>query len=376
MEARDVEEGESERQPLLTKPKNGIVHAPCKVKQPRVGFFERRRRRQGIEQYYSEQTKLQELYRQDDAILHGFDAAKHTMECDKKGARRRKIDRLLASTIFVFNIVMLTGNLIAAILSGSLSVISAFVDSSMDIVSSVAINWAVWSINNTNFFNYPRGRERLELVAVIICSMLMGSANIMLIVQSVQSIISHSAGPDANIPTLAILLGGISVKLVLMILCYRHGTSNSKTLALDQRNDILTSAVALAGAYVGDHYWPYADPAGAILVCTYVALSWFRNAFEHIPLIVGRRVAQEHLSRVLRIAIQHDEKIKCIDHILVYHVGEKALVEIHVVLDEHLPLRITHDITEALDHKIRALDFVERVFLHVDYYCDGKHDTF
>lgn len=50
MEARDVEEGESERQPLLTKPKNGIVHAPCKVKQPRVGFFERRRRRQGIEQ--------------------------------------------------------------------------------------------------------------------------------------------------------------------------------------------------------------------------------------------------------------------------------------------------------------------------------------
>jgi len=41
--------------------------------------------------------------------------------------------------------------------------------------------------------NYPRGRERLEIVSVIVCSTIMGVANIMMIVQSAQAIISNQA---------------------------------------------------------------------------------------------------------------------------------------------------------------------------------------
>lgn len=51
-----------------------------------------------------------------------------------------------------------------------------------------------------------------------------------------------------------------------MIACIRQNTTNSKILALDQRNDIITSVVALIGAFVGDHYWKFADPIAAILV--------------------------------------------------------------------------------------------------------------
>lgn len=59
---------------------------------------------------------------------------------------------------------------------------------------------------------------------------------------------------------------------------------------------------------------------------------------------------------------------------MVYHMGEKAIVEIHIVLDEHLPLKITHDITEDLEKKLKLLDFVDRIFVHVDYRCDGNDD--
>lgn len=83
---------------------------------------------------------------------------------------------------------------------------------------------------------------------------------------------------------------------------------------------------------------------------------------------------QVELSRIQRIAINHDDRIKFLDHLMVYQSGEKALVELHVVLDEQLPLRLTHDITEALQRKINALNFVERVFVHVDYCCDGHLD--
>lgn len=108
--------------------------------------------------------------------------------------------------------------------------------------------------------------------------------------------------------------------------------------------------------------------------------------FSTIPWIVGRRAEQEHISRILRIATRHDPRIRALDHVMVYHLGERALVELHVVLDENLPLKICHDLTEALDRKvrifckcsifmqffqIRSLEFVERVFVHVDYQLDG-----
>jgi divalent metal cation (Fe/Co/Zn/Cd) transporter len=82
-------------------------------------------------------------------------------------------------------------------------------------------------------------------------------------------------------------------------------------------------------------------------------------------MIVGSSVGQEEVSRILAVALDDDQRIKCLDHILVYKVGERALVELHIVLDEHLPLKITHDICEKLQDKINSLDFVERTFIHV-----------
>ncbi|VDK31094.1 unnamed protein product [Gongylonema pulchrum] len=171
------------------------------------------------------------------------------------------------------------------------------------------------------------------------------------------------------------MLGGCTVKASLMIFCYRHGTPGSRVLAMDQRNDILTSAVALLGAYIGDNFWIYADPIGAICVCTFVATSWFYNAANNIPMLIGRRSDQENLSRIIRICVEHDDHIKCLDHVMVYHTGSLATVEVHIVLDDHLPLKITHDIIESLTMRISALPFVERVFVHGDYVCDGDWAT-
>lgn len=90
--------------------------------------------------------------------------------------------------------------------------------------------------------------------------------------------------PEANLPTLVLMFSSIFIKVIIMIICYRHGSPASRMLAMDQRNDALTSAVGLLGAFLGDKYWIYADPIGAILVCTFVAFSWFSNVVEQVKL--------------------------------------------------------------------------------------------
>ncbi|KAK6037590.1 cation efflux family protein [Cooperia oncophora] len=167
------------------------------------------------------------------------------------------------------------------------------------------------------------------------------------------------------------MLLGSSLKFLLMIVCYKRGTTSSKTLAMDMRNDIITSVVAISCATIGYYYWAYADPVGAIVVCGSIAFSWFNNALGYVPILVGVRGERDELSRILKIVIEHDERIRCIDHVMVYHTGPQATVEIHIVLDENLPLKITHDICHPLEKKLLKLDFIERAFVHCDYDCDG-----
>ncbi|KAI6212019.1 Metal tolerance protein 4 [Aphelenchoides besseyi] len=338
-----------------------------------VGFFERRRRLKGLRKFYASQERLIQLYEEDEKLLEGNDVEASRLENDREYARKLKWDRRLAVIVFVINLLILAGNLTASILSGSYSVISAFVDSMMDVVSSIVVQITVWAINHTNTYKYPRGRHRLELVSALGCSILMCIANVMMVLQSIEGILQGNVNfvidPNASIPALAILGGGIVAKFLMLIACLRHGSTNAKTLALDMRNDLATNIVAVICAFVGDKFWRFADPTGLIIVySTCIAGSWFMNALSLIPNVVGRRADHEFEQRIQAVAMKHDPRITALDHVLLFHVGEKAFVELHVVLDEELKLRETHDICESLQEKISSLDFVDRCYVHVDYW--------
>ncbi|KAK6746622.1 hypothetical protein RB195_000101 [Necator americanus] len=356
---RDAENGKNYSEIVVVRPsKSKVKH----YANSRVGCWERRRRARAKAKYYRELEELQEVFETDRLLVEGE---------EKILEMERGPDRILARILLMLNICLLFANLFASIMSGSLSIVSTFVDSFMDITTSLILGVCLWLIKNTNYYKYPRGRSRLELLGVILCSVIMGIANMFLIMQSVTAILTGKIDPEVDILVLAIMLGGSSIKIILMVICYKRGTASSKVLAMDMRNDIGTSLVAVVCATIGDRYWSYADPVGAILVCGLIATSWFHHAIQNVPVLVGVRAERDEMSRILKIVIEHDERIRQIHHLMVYYTGLKAMVELHIVMDENLPLKITHDISHPLEQKLLKLDFVERAFVHCDYECDG-----
>ncbi|KJH46181.1 cation diffusion facilitator family transporter [Dictyocaulus viviparus] len=327
----------------------------------KVGCWERRRRARAKAKYYKELIELQEIFEYDNRLIEGNEII---LELEKGP------DRILTRITLLLNIVLLFVNLYAAAASGSLSIVSTFVDSFMDITTSLVLNVCLWLIHNTNSHKYPRGRERLELLGVILCSMIMGIANMFLIMQSISAIITGKIETNVNLLVLAAMISGSLIKSILMIVCYKRGSTTSKVIAMDMRNDVATSLVAIFAATVGDIIWPYADPVGAIIVCGLIAVSWFHHALQHVPILVGVRAERDQLARILRLTVEHDERIRYIHHAMVYHTGMQATVELHIVMDENLPLKVTHDIAHTLEEKLVKLDFVERAFVHCDYDCD------
>ncbi|CAJ0586020.1 unnamed protein product, partial [Mesorhabditis spiculigera] len=326
--------------------------------------LEQRRRRKELEEYNRLRDELTALYDEDDAQI----AAGTKKEEEERGA-----DRLLSRIATGINLVLLGGNLTASILSSSLAIISTFIDSAMDLTSNIIIAICLMLIQRTNAYHYPRGRDRLELIGVLVCSILMGIANIVVVFQSVLAISNDSMNAKIDYFSGGLMLGGAGLKIVLAVICFKRGTPSSKVLAMDMRNDAVTCLTAFCAALIAHKWWKYADPIGAILVCSIIAFNWFSHAVENIPQMVGVRGDPRLLSRVIRVASQHDSRIKKIDHAICYQTGTAATVELHVVLDQHLPLKDTHDICHPLERKLWRLDGVERAYVHCDYECDGDH---
>ncbi|XGW25676.1 hypothetical protein V3C99_006802 [Haemonchus contortus] len=315
-----------------------------------------------IEEYYEHQDRLLKLYEQDKLLLcNGSSPA----------SKAESKSWLLMRCSFALNIFSLVATLIASYLSGSLSIMSTFVDSSMDLLCSAVMNSCLRLIEKADTFNYPRGRQRLESIGVLICAVLMSFANIGMAMQALDNIYDASSKPEMTRLTVVVMALQTALKAILSWICYRMGTPSSIVIAMDLRNDVASRASAVIFAHIGDKYWRIADPIGAILLSTIIAISWFRHAVENVPQLIGRRAEQEQVSRILRIAIDHDDRIRCLDHLMVYHTGTKAFVELHIVMDENLPLKVTHDVCHPLEKKLQRLDFVERAFVHCDYACDG-----
>lgn len=118
---------------------------------------------------------------------------------------------------------------------------------------------------------------------------------------------------------------------------------------------------------VGSRIVWYLDPIGAILIALLILFSWASTAFEHVFLLIGKSAPKEFLNKLTYLALTHDARIQKIDTIRAYHSGQRYYVEVDIIMDEETPLRVSHDVAEALQRKFEGLADVERSFVHVDY---------
>ncbi|VDK73842.1 unnamed protein product [Litomosoides sigmodontis] len=282
-----------------------------------------------------------------------------------------KAARWLAMTTLIANVSLAVAKTAAAYLSGSLSIISSLVDSAVDITSGLVIWLTARAIRKRDPYMYPRGRTRLEPIALIIVSVIMGVASVQIVVQSLESVIHDTVDPRVDIVSLFIMVAIIFIKFALMILCKKFDYNSSvAVLAQDHCNDCISNTVAMVCAWIASNYWVYFDPIGAVAVSIYIATTWFFTGKEHLAMLSGKSAEPEFINRIVKVCVEHDKRIDYIDTVYVYHFGTRFLVEVHIVMNPDMTLRESHDISEALQTNIESLAEVERAFVHCDYEYD------
>ena len=115
---------------------------------------------------------------------------------------------------------------------------------------------------------------------------------------------------------------------------------------------------------------------GAIILSVLIAFLWLRTAYQEFQLLIGVSADTSFLQHVTYISMTHDPRIKQLDTVRSWHSGPRLMVEVDIVMDEHLSLKETHDVAEALQIKLESLPDVERAYVHVDYETDHSPEHF
>ncbi|CEF66066.1 Cation efflux protein family and Cation efflux protein transmembrane domain-containing protein [Strongyloides ratti] len=282
----------------------------------------------------------------------------------KKDNVSKSLEKNIALITLLINITLIISKSVASYLSGSFSILSTVVDSAVDITAGLVIWLTTKTIKIDKPYSYPRGRNRLEPLALIIVSIIMGIASLQIIIQSIKSIIEGTIDPQLDKISISIMISTIIVKLSLYLACYRFSSSQSiQILAMDHRNDCISNFFALLCAALGKYLIIYADPIGAVLVSIFIAKSWLSTGLEHSQMLVGRSGDGILISRVINVTMNYHEDIKKIEKVFVYHIGVKFLVEVYVKLDSEMTLRRSDSILQGLQEALEGLEFVERAFV-------------
>lgn len=274
-----------------------------------------------------------------------------------------------AKLSFACNLVLFTAKVVATVMSGSMSILSSVVDSAVDLVSGVIVWCTNRAIRLTNIYNYPLGRNRLEPVAILLLSSIMGSASVLVVRESTEKIISGNISIDLSVVSISIVVFTVVVKFGLYLYCRSLKSPSTQVLALDHRNDVLSNTFALVFSAIGSYEWQYTDPIGAIVISIYIFINWWREGAKQIRSLVGHTAPSWFLQIITWICLQHSPHIIAVDTVKAASIGVNYLVEVHIVLPRHMSLDKAHDIGESLQLKIENVDRVERAFVHLDYEC-------
>ncbi|KAM0936266.1 putative cation efflux protein [Dioscorea sansibarensis] len=274
------------------------------------------------------------------------------------------------------NIALLILKIYATVRSGSIAIAASTLDSLLDLMAGGILWFTHLTMKNVNIYKYPIGKLRMQPVGIIVFAAVMATLGFQILVQAVEQLIENDPKPKMSSTQLiwlyTIMLSATVVKLALWLYCRTSGNDIVRAYAKDHYFDVVTNVVGLAAAVLGDKFYWWLDPAGAVLLAIYTISNWSGTVWENAVTLVGQSAPPEMLQKLTYLVIRHDPQIKRVDTVRAYTFGVLYFVEVDIELPEELPLKEAHAIGESLQIKLEQLPEVERAFVHLDFECEHK----
>ncbi len=261
---------------------------------------------------------------------------------------------------------------VAGILGNSYALIADAVESSLDIFSSIAVLGGLKIASIPPDENHPYGHGKAEPLAALVVSMVLMITAIALAAGSFREIFqAHQQAPEAF--TLYVLIIVVAVKEILFRFMFRVGKETDSTAvqadAKHHRSDALTSLAAFVGisiALIGGKGYESADDWAAVVasgIILYNAYRLMRPALDEIM----DATPPVDIELSLRKTAMTVEGVKGLDKCNVRKMGLEYYVDLHVLVEGSISVRLGHQIAHAVKDELKLSNpAISDVFIHIE----------
>jgi cation diffusion facilitator family transporter len=285
------------------------------------------------------------------------------------GDRRKERTAQLLAVASIATSVLLAAALLAVLVAFESEIVAAqLADSFVDVVTGLALLFAIRISVRPPDADHPFGHERAEPIAALVVAVIAGAVAIEVVTGAADAFFA-GARPIFAAPVLGVLLAKGALKAAISIVArrLRRGALRPSLHAIevDARNDALVSTLAIAGALVSSAGLYFVDAILAGLTGLWIAWSGFSLARENVRLLMGESVPDSDLEEFRRIAAS-TEGLRGVGAVEARFHGTRVEVAITVVVDEELSVRSAHDIGAAVRKRLEEIDTVAWATVHLD----------
>lgn len=253
------------------------------------------------------------------------------------------------------NVVLFTIKLWAGIITGSVALIADAWHTLSDSVSSVVLLIGIYISAKPADKDHPFGHGRAEIIASLIIGLILVLISLNFFYESISKIIAGETviyGPIAIIATIFSLI----TKEFMAQISFSAGSKDKlKSLEADgwhHRSDAITSAIILAGIFLGEYIW-WIDGALGIFVSVMILLLAYRIVNESISPLLGEIPDKELIDKIDEISRHVYNSDLHLHHFHIHRYGNHTELTFHIRLPGDYNLEQANKITSMFIKRIK-----------------------
>ena len=281
----------------------------------------------------------------------------------------------------VSNSILVILKLVTGLLTGSVSVLSEAVHSSMDLIASVIAFFAVRISARRPDAEHPFGHGKVEDISALAEALLIVIAAVWIVVEAISKIISPQPLETLDWG-IAVMLLSVVANIIVSHLLFKVGKkADSPALIADAwhlRTDVWTSAGVLAGLsiiWVGARLWPevnlsWIDPVAAMMVAMLILRAAITLTMGAIKDLIDTSPPAHELYWLSGYLESWYPTVRSIHRIRTRKSGAARFIDLHIVVDPAMTVSDSHAITEKMTSAVREKLSGADLTVHIEP-CDG-----
>ncbi|MEZ0325548.1 MAG: cation diffusion facilitator family transporter [Fimbriimonas sp.] len=276
-----------------------------------------------------------------------------------------------AAVSLLYNLVLTILKLVAAVLTGSVSLLSEGVHSATDVVASFIAFLSIRAASVPPDDEHPYGHGKIESLAGLGESVLLLMIVVYIVFEAIQRLILGASVQNLGIGLWVMGISSIS-SLAVGIYVRRVGLetqsvalkSNGQHLMVDFWTSVGVLFALLLTQLTG---WRQADAIVAILLACWIAFGAVLMSREAIDQLIDRKIPPDEMAAIERIL---NETQGCLSwhKLRTRHSGHVHYIDVHIVVPNDWSVVQAHDLADSVEKRIQAELAPAHAVIHVDPY--------